>query len=309
MAYTRRVNRRTKRSTRRGGALKAAALAAAALASGASGQQYMGQGQTQLAGPGPYAMGRPYPSRTAPGLNVLPTPTPSAGPGSVRRFGNGSTYVNLRNHAMEGVWPTPKPGAVKGMFNGAFDPPAGSRYIAPPEVQTWNPYLRGDPHEIVDYYEGYSAKDKAAREANDAAIGVVREPVPRDQTPMWKAAETWSADLPSTQYSSYNPVQWEAYARRGRELGMNVPLNDPRTGPASNPKWANVPPAIFKNVIKSQLYHNQRAPLPGGPPNRGKGGITLERHWNQSEKAEPWPASRQFSPEESKALLSPSAHW
>jgi hypothetical protein len=314
---TRKVQRRNKRSkTRRGGGLKAAALGAAALASGMrpgpgpTPVPALGMGQTHMVGPGPYALGVPYPSRNTPYLNVYPTPTPTPGPGSLWTMKNGTQLVMPKQHAMERVWPTPLPGAVKGMWNGAFDPPAGSRYISPPEVQTWNPYLRGDPHEVVDYYEGYSAKDKAAREAEDAAVGIVREPVERQDTPMWKAALSWSAQLPSTQWSSYNPIEWEMYARQGRALGMNVPLNDPRTGPASDPKWAGVPQQIAKNVLQSQLYHAQLGPMPGSLRNgRGKGGINLEKHWNKSEKTMPWNANRQLSPNEARALLSSTRNW
>jgi len=313
---TRRASRRNKRSkTRRGGGRKAALLGATALAFGAqegvaSRMPALGQGQTHMVGPGPYSMGIPYPSRNTPYLNVYPTPTPTPGPGSLWTMKNGTQLVMPKQHAMERVWPTPLPGAPKGMFNGAFDPPPGSRYISPPEVQTWNPYLRGDPHEVVDYYEGYSAKDKAAREAEDAAAGIVRTQVERQDTPMWKAALSWSAQLPSTQWSSYNPIEWEMYARQGRALGMNVPMNDPRTGPASDPKWAGVPQSISKNVLQSQLYHAGQGPMPGSLRNgRGKGGINLEKHWNKSEKTMPWNANRQLSPNEARALLSSTRNW
>jgi len=297
---TKRVQRNKRTKTRRGGALKAAALGLGALATGA--YQPLGQGQTALSGPGPYAMGRPFPTRNRVGLNVYPTPTPSAGPGSMGRIGT-HQYVNEARHANEHIWPTPTPGpAVKGWF----DPAPGTRYIAPPEVQTWNPYLRGDPDEVVDYYEGYSQRDKTTREAADAEAGTTRDPVIRRDTPMWKAAEAWSLELPSTHYSTYNPIQWEAYARKGRELGMNVPLEDPRVAATPNANWAAVPARLPRNILQSQLYHSQRGPVPGmGLSNKGKGGINLPRHWTNSALSSPWPTNRNFTVEEQRSLLAP----
>jgi hypothetical protein len=193
----------------------------------------------------------PFPSRTG-RLNVSPSPLPDA-PHLVLR----DEYYNAR------IWPMPTPlPANQKPVVGWIDPNPGTRWIAPPELQTWNPYLRGDPDEIVDYYEGYTLADKLARQATPVANCNCR--VKRRDTPMWRAAELFSIDLPARDNSEpdgLKDARWEAYAARGQAWGMDVPMEDPRVITPLDPRWQDVPPHIDNIVLRHQLYHSLRAPL------------------------------------------------
>lgn len=268
--YKKLQKKKNTRKSKKGGVfgtLLKTGLGAAALAKGQ---------QTQLTGPG-YAVGRPHPSRNG-RLNVLPTPTPRVAP-----------FFDKHTIASERVWPTPTPGPT-----GWLDPAPGTRWVSPPEVQTWNPYLRGDPNEVVDYYEGYSAKDKSKRLAEDKAAGINHDSVPRKNTPMWKAAASWSVDLPNKDLTTYTPMHWKSFAERGRALGMNVPLNDPRNSNVSvSAKWANVPNSVNTRILRHQMYHSGNAPLrmngyewsgENGQYGSMKWGKPVPKHWRNSEK-------------------------
>jgi len=285
--------RRTKKAKR--GGVKGLTMAALAATASAA----RPEAQTHMVGPA-YAQSIPPPSRQG-RLNVYPTPTPSPGPASINRWtsqttGNTYEWVNKYRHAYEPVWPKANPGRVKGMFEGAFDPKEGTRWVAPPEVQTWNPYLRGDSKEIVDYYEGYSEADKAKFIAKDEKAGLIREKVPRQNTPMWRAAESWSVHLPEVSEKGPN-LEWESFANQGRKLGMNVPLKDPRIYKKGvDPKWLNVPERIDNEILRTQLYHNVKKPfipINKGPlqgmindgPSYMKGSMEKPYHWQESSLA------------------------
>lgn len=240
---TRRATSR-RSSTRKGGVLKklaAATLAATAAASAGP--------QTKMTGPAPYAMGAPaFPSRNG-RLNVLPSPTPAP-----------MKWESVSNHASRPVWPTPtpRPNGSKAEF-GYFEPKPGTRWVAPPEVQTWNPYLRGDPNELVDYYDGLtkSYADKLKKEQGE------KGKVPRKETPAWRAAEFISVDLPDRTTSESNKMKndrWAYWSQRGRNMGLNIPRFDPRTSLTMNEGWQNVPDRVNNKVLSKQLYYAEKAP-------------------------------------------------
>lgn len=247
--------RRTQKAKKGSGLLGLAGLATAAAAS-------PGQSKMNL-GPG-YLQSIPNPARNG-RLMVHPTPTPTPSAASMQSFtmknGTRHTWVNTKAHAYEPVW-SKSNSFVPGAFSGAFDPKEGTRWRAPPEVQTWNPYLRGDPKEIVDYYEGYGAADKARLVAADKEAGLIREQVPRKDTPMWKAAQSWSVHLPPASTPERRSLLWESFADQGRKLGMNVPMKDPRIYKKGvNAKWLNVPESVDNEVLAAQLYHHGLKPL------------------------------------------------
>jgi hypothetical protein len=246
---TKRNNRTRKNKTRRGGMLKAA-LAAAALATGAQGKSALGQGVTPR-GVGPYGMNKPAPSRNVAGLSVMPvngTPSYMAN----RAFPKGPLFPkNLANYK---GWPNAGSTYVANNWSKHLE---GTRYTSEPEVQTWNPYLRGDPEEVVDYYEGFSNNDKATRMATNGDGGKVK----RKNTPMWKAAMRHSSKLPSVETSkNISEWKWQKWAEEGRKLGMNIPLNDPRTAATPNVNWANAPHVTPSWFLDEQLYHHGELP-------------------------------------------------
>ena len=258
---TKRNNRTRKNKTRRGGMLKAA-LAATALATGAQGKSALGQGVTPR-GVGPYGMNRPAPSRNVAGLSVMPvngTPSYMAN----RAYPKGPLFpTNLASYK---GWPNAGSTYIKNNWSKHLE---GTRYTSEPEVQTWNPYLRGDPEEVVDYYEGFSNADRAARMATNGDGGKVK----RKNTPMWKAAMRHSSKLPSVETSkNISEWKWQKWAEDGRKLGMNIPLNDPRTSAKPNANWANAPHVTPSWYLDEQLYHHGELPKQsfwGGPKMKG----------------------------------------
>jgi len=141
----------------------------------------------------------------------------------------------------------------KSIFGNMFASEEGTRYTSGPEIQTWNPYLRGDPEEMVDYYEGFSNADRKARMNTEGDGGMVK----RKNTPMWKAAMRHSADLPSRMSrANESDAAWKSWAEKGRSLGMNIPLNDPRSQKMPPANWANVPELGPGWFLKRQLYHH-----------------------------------------------------
>ena len=148
------------------------------------------------------------------------------------------------------------------------NPVAGSRFISEPEVQTWMPYVTGNPDEKVDYFEGYSAVDKAAlidtfytKKGLDAPGQVERR-----FTPMYIFASIMAVDLPE-----YRPDQkelsdsrYEAWAERCKAGGMRaIPLKDPRSLPADEKPavGAHFPEYVPKGMLLNQLVAHGRAPL------------------------------------------------
>jgi hypothetical protein len=249
VSKTKRNNRTRRNKTRRGGMLKAA-LAATALATGVQGKSVLGQGVTPR-GVGPYGMNRPAPSRNVAGLSVLPvngTPSYMAN----RAYPKGPLFP--KNLAHYKGWPSSGPSYVQNNWSKHLE---GTRYTSEPEVQTWNPYLRGDPETVVDYYEGFSNADRAARMATNGDGGKVK----RKNTPMWKAAMRHSSKLPSVETNkNISQMRWQKWAEDGRKLGMNIPLNDPRTSATPNAKWANAPHYTPSWYLDQQLYHHGEIP-------------------------------------------------
>ena len=289
---TKRNNRTRKNKTSRGGMLKGFA-AATALASGVKGNTALGKGMT-LRGVGPWGMNRPHPARNVAGLSVLPVNgTPSYMVN--RAYPKGPLYPT--NLAGFKGWPNSGPGFVESNSWHNRGVNKGTRYASEPEIQTWNPYLRGDPEEVVDYYEGFSNADKAARMATNGDGGKVK----RKNTPMWKAAMRHSVKLPAFKSASnYNSDtklakhgemqqmisdnQWEKWAEDGRKLGMNIPINDPRRATKPNAKWANVPHTSPDWFLGEQLYHHGQVPktnLWGQPRMKGNRAFP-EPNWSGS---------------------------
>ena len=287
------VQSKARRQTRKGGMLKAA-LAAAALATGAQGaKQALGQGTSYPVGP--YGSSIPAPSRNVAGLSVLPqnyTPAyikNSAYPKGRLFPSNLAHYKGWPQSPNTYVAPTTWRDHMSSVGN------VGTRYTSSPEIQTWNPYLRGDPEEVVDYYEGFSAADRKARMNTEGDGGMVK----RKNTPMWKAALRHSAKLPEFKDASaytdpknanrgkYRVLEsdaaWTHWAETGRKLGMNIPLNDPRRSPNPPANWANVPhmgPGWFMN---EQLYHHGLTPKNSMTGPRMKGNAALpESNWRNS---------------------------
>lgn len=191
----------------------------------------------------------PHPSRTG-RLIVLPTPLPEPPSLAMTR----DQYYTMQ------IWPLPEP---QGRVTGWFDPSPGTRWIAPPELQTWNPYLRGDPDELVDFYEGYMAEDALLRRWTPTVPNCDCR-VKRRDTPMWRAAELLSVELPdrdSSEESWLKDARWADFAERGRSMGMDIPLDDPRVVTPPDPRWQDVPRSIDNRVLRHQLYHVSRYPL------------------------------------------------
>jgi hypothetical protein len=290
--HARRDVRKT-RKTRKGGMLKTA-LATALLASGAQGKTALGEGKSYLVGP--YGSEIPHPSRNVAGLSVLPqNVTPSYLKN--RAYPKGPLFPPNIAHYNRG-WPQSPNTFVKstGMVDymssvGAY----GTRYTSAPEIQTWNPYLRGDPEEMVDYYEGYSNADKKLRMNKEGTGGLVK----RKDTPMWKAALRHSAELPEFYDSDYyttlsdgtkklllskshSDSMWKAWAEKGRNLGMDIPLEDPRRSEHPPADWADVPSLGSGWVLKEQLYHHGLAPKKYMDRYRMKGNLPLNHNWRRS---------------------------
>jgi len=170
------------------------------------------------------------------------------------------------------IWPLPLPVAqnqpvMVGWFDTILakftDPSPGTRWIAPPEIQTWNPYLRGDPDELVDFYEGYSAEDAMLRRWTPTVPNCDCL-VKRRDTPMWRAAELLSVELPDRDNSEetwLKDARWVDFAERGRSMGMDVPLEDPRIITSADPRWRDLPSSIDNRVLRHQLYHVHRYAL------------------------------------------------
>jgi hypothetical protein len=276
-AKTKRSNRVRKNKTRRGGVLKTA-LAAAALATGAQAKSALGQGVTPR-GVGPYGMNRPAPSRNVAGLNVIPENIIHPDPYTAKfAYPKGKFFPNQL--ADFPGWPKPGPGFVESnnlWLNTHHK--KGTRHTSEPEIQTWNPYLRGDPEEVVDYYEGFSNADKKARMNTEGDGGKVK----RKNTPMWKAAMRHSAKLPPRLMNKHeSDLKWTQWAEEGRELGMNIPLNDPRVAESPNPNWANVPEASPEWYLSEQLYHHGELPKMSLGKPKMKGNKPFPENWKNS---------------------------
>jgi len=170
------------------------------------------------------------------------------------------------------------PRGWKGPGNGYvrkfYDPEPGktTRYNSNPEVQTWNPYVTGDPEAMVDYFEGYTPADKQA--LIDKFHGGV-DPgwtVRRQDTPMYTLASLVSTEVPE-----YNPsnlqrskLQYLSWALKARSSGMKVPLTDPRAAVKKTGLWGNMPNFISEaKVLRTQLEKHNKAPrnLFSGSPN------------------------------------------
>ena len=190
-------------------------------------------------------------------LTVSPTPLPTPPSRSMSR----DEYYNAK------IWPTPTP-VPEGQkpVVGWMDPEPGTRWIAPPEIQTWNPYLRGEPDELVDFYEGYTFLDTMARMQAPGFANCLCS-VKRRDTPMWRAAELLSVELPSRdnlESDALKDSRWEHFAKRATKMGMDIPLKDPRVYPTDDPRWQDVPSSIDNRVLRHQLYHALRYPLDYG---------------------------------------------
>jgi hypothetical protein len=303
-ARTKRRTSSRKNKTRKGGVFKTA-LAATALATGAMANKIpLGKGVTPV-GVGAYGINRPAPSRNVAGLSVMrENTTPSYLKNRVAHSSNNYSKGKLtpKNAAMMPGWPQPKsnnfvPSSTWKNWTLASEP-VGTRYTAPPEIQTWNPYLRGDPEEVVDFYEGFSNADKKKLMETDGDGGMVK----RKNTPMWQAAMRHSAKLPdfksASNYGSTNAnhgkqqeqisnLMWQQWATEGRKMGMNIPLNDPRRQSSPPAEWANVPSLVPSWYAKQQFHHGL-GPLPSqnifGTPTM-KGNKPLPVNWKNSNLA------------------------
>lgn len=145
---------------------------------------------------------------------------------------------------------------VPTLITGAFDllsHHADLQTIYSVDTLYWNIYCTGDPLMPVNYFEGYTYEDIAELKKE---IGYdfkdIKAIVPLCKTPLYLIALVHSLELPD-----YNgPDSWRLWACAGRKMGLNIPLEDPRSIRNIEERsgiFRNTPDRISKELVKSQI--------------------------------------------------------